>query len=297
MRGEVLNQIAEVLRRPDLPVRVLGAVVFGSTARGEVTPDSDVDLLVVAEGLPPQRHRRGREISLLRRLFPGVLLDVYLVTPQEALANFRNHNPLFLDIAVEGIVLLDSEGFLQGLMEETRAYVRERGVQRIPGGWQFPVQRGAPTPLSRLTNRDFAQGMLRDGERDFQIGQRLVGDGFFDKAIYHFQQATEKAVKAILIATGTFQKTHFVASILTKRAQEVELPDVWRARLLDVASLAERLEPEMAMTRYPAILDDRLWLPWEEYDREDALEAERTAAVALETAREFLDFWFGVSDD
>lgn len=50
------------------------AVVFGSVARGEETPDSDIDLLLVGDAATPDllptlrriEHRFGREINLVR---------------------------------------------------------------------------------------------------------------------------------------------------------------------------------------------------------------------------------------
>lgn len=41
--------------------RLVAVAVFGSWARGTATPASDLDLLVVAEPLPPSRMKRVRE--------------------------------------------------------------------------------------------------------------------------------------------------------------------------------------------------------------------------------------------
>ncbi|MBC7216794.1 MAG: HEPN domain-containing protein [Candidatus Caldatribacterium sp.] len=38
----------------------------------------------------------------------------------------------------------------------------------------------------------------------FDIGNILAKEGYFDKAVYHFQQAVEKSVKAILISFGEY---------------------------------------------------------------------------------------------
>lgn len=148
--------------------------------------------------------------------------DILLLTPEEARSNFENHNPLFLDIAEEGILLFDETGSILQLMGETRRYIRKRGIRRYRGGWMFPVEQGRPTPLSRVTNADFSRAMLKDGERDLEIGKQLTRAAFYDKAVYHFQQASEEAVKGILIALGVFQKTHFVGEILmvTKRPRK-----------------------------------------------------------------------------
>lgn len=57
-------------------------VLFGSHACGRAKPDSDVDLLVVAETNLP-RHKRSRD--LYRRIRPlRIPVDIVVVTPAEA---------------------------------------------------------------------------------------------------------------------------------------------------------------------------------------------------------------------
>ena len=62
-------------------VRPLRIVVFGSGARGDTGPDSDVDLLVV---MPDGTHRR-RTAQLLYRKIRGVgtPFDVLVATPSD----------------------------------------------------------------------------------------------------------------------------------------------------------------------------------------------------------------------
>lgn len=139
---EFLRSLAARLRSATLSYRILGVVVFGSAARGEASRHSDVDLPVVAEPLPEKPHRRASEIAELKRLVSGVPLDVLLLTPDEVRCNFANHNPLFLDLAEDGAVLLD-DGTLREWIGATREYVRKRGIVRMADGWRFPVDRGA----------------------------------------------------------------------------------------------------------------------------------------------------------
>lgn len=61
-------------------------------------------------------------------------IDILLLTKEKALSNFRNHNRLFLDIAVEGIIILDKDNFLKNLMLETGEYARQRGIKRFRDG-------------------------------------------------------------------------------------------------------------------------------------------------------------------
>jgi HEPN domain-containing protein/predicted nucleotidyltransferase len=290
-RAELIRRVSAVLATANLSFRIRGAILFGSTARAEATPDSDVDLLAVAEGLPPKCHRRSREIGEIKQLFPGVPLDVLLLTADEVRSNFANHNPLFLDIAEDGTVLFD-DGTLSAALRDTRHYVRTRGITRTPQGWRFPVKRGTPTYLSRVSNRDFAFGMLSDAGRDLEVGHRLLEDGYHDKAVYHFQQTAEKGVKAALIALGVFQKTHFVGAVLRQTAVEEQVPEHWRPLLAEAAGLSAELEPDMSLSRYPGIIDDALWLPSEEYDEDDARAAASKATRALTIVQGFVREWF-----
>jgi predicted nucleotidyltransferase len=110
---DILREIEETLEGCHLPFDIRGMIAFGSRVRGEATPYSDLDILVVARGINPKLHRRGNEIMRIRRCLPAGPFDILLLTPEEAVSNFRNHNPLFLDIAMEGIILLDRDALLQ----------------------------------------------------------------------------------------------------------------------------------------------------------------------------------------
>ncbi|MBC7216795.1 MAG: nucleotidyltransferase domain-containing protein [Candidatus Caldatribacterium sp.] len=143
---EMVALLREGLKK--LPMKVVAAALFGSWARGEKTRDSDVDVLVVADALCDRWHRRGKDIARIKEeLLTDFPLDILLLTRDECVANFRNHNPLFLDIATEGIVLYDTDGFLARLIEETREYIAKRGIQKLPGGWRFPTRGREPTFL------------------------------------------------------------------------------------------------------------------------------------------------------
>lgn len=279
-------------RKECFPLEIAAVLLFGSWPQGIETPDSDVDLLVVAENINPKRHRRGTEIALIKRYFPELSLDILLLAKKEVISNFMNHNPLFLDIAEDGMIILDDNNFLQNLILETRDYIREKGIKRFEDGWVFPVVKGAPAYLSKVSNQDFSQAMLKDGERDFGIGQRLTEAGYYDKAVYHFQQSVEKSIKSILIAMGIFQKTHLIGGVLRKVLAESGVPIKWKEGLIEIAEISEGIEPEVSLSRYPGIIDDSLWLPFEEYSQEDANGAMTKAERSLSIAKGFTEDWF-----
>ncbi len=72
--AEVIRRIVEVAQ----PDRI---ILFGSAARGEAGPDSDLDLLVVKAGVD---HRRRLAQEIYVRLFGvPVPVDVLVVTPED----------------------------------------------------------------------------------------------------------------------------------------------------------------------------------------------------------------------
>lgn len=291
----MLTEIREyIIRRlKTLPIKVKAAAIYGSFARRTQKEESDVDLLLISDEVNPRRHKRGKEIATIKEwLALDFPLDILLLTTNECLSNFRNHNPLFLDIAWEGIVLLDKNDFLKSLIEETRTYIHEKKLEKLDDGWLFPVPDRTEVLLSKVSNKDFAIAMLTDGERDFKIGVSIVDDGYFDKAIYHFQQSVEKAAKAILICFGIFKKTHFVGETLLKEIENRELHDDWKEKLKQIARISSEIEPEVTWSRYPGIDEDVLWIPAEEYTADDANEAREKCEKAVRIAKEFCEWWF-----
>jgi HEPN domain-containing protein len=134
--------------------------------------------------------------------------------------------------------------------------------------------------------------MLKDGERDYFIGKKLLDEGFYDKSVYHFQQSVEKCIKSILIAFGIFQKTHFVGGILIETLKEQNMPESWKKKLHRISEISEGIEPEVSLSRYPAIIDNNLWLPFEEYEKTDAEKARINADDVLSVTKDFLKYWF-----
>lgn len=120
---------------------LVSVVLFGSTARGEAGPVSDIDLLIVAENLPASRLVRqgvlrqadARIEDDLRRLRQeGVLTDVrpILKTPTEA----QRTTPLYLDLVEDARILFDRDGFFSGILERLRQSLRALGARRLQRG-------------------------------------------------------------------------------------------------------------------------------------------------------------------
>ena len=125
--------------------RLVSIVLFGSVARGQARPESDVDLLVVAEGLPRSLADRRRPLleawERVRgtRDLPYIEWNLIIKTPSEA----RGRSPLYLDLVEDAILILDRHGFFEGVLSGMRARMRELGSRRIHlpnGSWYWDLK-------------------------------------------------------------------------------------------------------------------------------------------------------------
>jgi uncharacterized protein len=124
---------------------LVSIVLFGSVARGQAGPTSDVDVLVVAEGLPRSLADRRRpflqawERARAARGLAYVAWSLVTKTPEEA----RVRSPLYLDLVEDGISILDRHGFFEGVLAGMRARMRELGSRRIhlpDGSWYWDLK-------------------------------------------------------------------------------------------------------------------------------------------------------------
>src|SRR4030065_2330225 len=88
----------EIVRRVSGAVHPLRVILFGSAARGEMGPASDVDLLIV---MPDGTHRRDAGRKAFRALSGlGIAKDVIVVTERD-LMEFGEKPSLVMKAALE----------------------------------------------------------------------------------------------------------------------------------------------------------------------------------------------------
>ena len=121
---------------------------------------------------------------------------------------------------------------------------------------------------------------LAEAEVDLNLSERIAEE-FPSRACFHAQQAGEKALKAILSATG---QRRVVGHSLSDLGDAVTGHDPTYGELHDEASTLDRF---YIATRYPNGLPGGL--PSRQYRHEDAEAAVSTARKVLEHARRFLD--------
>ncbi|MBI5653813.1 MAG: nucleotidyltransferase domain-containing protein [Chloroflexi bacterium] len=126
-RSAILDRAVARLRDA-LGDNLVGIVLYGSYARGEARADSDIDLLVIARGLPAQWY--DRQIFLHAPLDTGEDMPTILVlgkTPTEFEEQFPS---LYLDIGLDGVILYDQGGYTKRKLARIRQIIQDAGLVR-----------------------------------------------------------------------------------------------------------------------------------------------------------------------
>jgi uncharacterized protein len=82
-------------------------ILFGSHARGEPRPDSDIDLLVI---LPFKGTGFRKSLEILNRLAPGFPVDLLARHPADTARRYAEGDPLIREALDHGKVLYERHG-------------------------------------------------------------------------------------------------------------------------------------------------------------------------------------------
>lgn len=118
--------------------RLVSVAVFGSQGRQTQRFDSDIDILIIAEGLPAGRLKRVIDFERIEEAIEPFLkelekegINTYISpvfkTPEEALKG----SPLFLDMTEDARILYDREDFLKRLLLRLKERLSLLGAKRI----------------------------------------------------------------------------------------------------------------------------------------------------------------------
>ncbi len=120
--------------------RLVSVVVFGSVGRGTARPDSDVDVLIVADDLPDGRLRRVAEFRSVENALAPLLTEMAVAGGHVELspilktrAEVTHGTPLLLDLVDDARVLYDREDFMCATLARLRARLVQLQSRRI---WQ-----------------------------------------------------------------------------------------------------------------------------------------------------------------
>ena len=125
------------LLRGALGENLISAVLFGSVARGEAGPDSDIDLLIVGEEFPLGRFARLRLLEEVDAKFEPELarlrsqgLHPRLARLLKTRAEATRLVPLYLDLTEDARLLHDRDGFFQSVLTRLGASLKRLGAER-----------------------------------------------------------------------------------------------------------------------------------------------------------------------
>lgn len=131
--------------------RMVSIVLYGSVARHEARPESDIDLLLVTHRAPPgYRERLEPLLPILRHLrhepswkaleargiFPSFSLLV--LSREEADCN----RYIYLDMIEDARILIDRQGFFQGRLKALDSRLSKLGARKIRrnGTWYWDLK-------------------------------------------------------------------------------------------------------------------------------------------------------------
>lgn len=187
--------VSELLAECD-PLQV---ILFGSAARGDDGPDSDIDLLIVFPVLD-QSHRH----QLLARLRRAISI------------------PIALDLHLTDVSTLSRRRHIVGAVEEAAAT-----EGRVVHGPPLEKEEWMPDPAAQ---RAEARRWLARASDDLRLAEHIAATPELASwsACYHAQQAAEKALKAALVHDAISPpRTHDLDGLIQA------LPKRWSASSLE----------------------------------------------------------------
>lgn len=129
--------------------RLISVIVFGSVARETQRFDSDLDLLIIAAGLPNGRMKRIKEFSIVEERLQGFIkslekdgmttsLSPVFKTPEES----RGLSPLFFDMVEDARILFDKDSFFYEILEKLKIRFKALGSKRVWTGnaWYWELK-------------------------------------------------------------------------------------------------------------------------------------------------------------
>lgn len=144
-----LDRLVEALKN-SIGENLVSVVLYGSYARGQIGSESDVDVLIIAEGLPSSSLERQAFFTKIISEVEAPLKEIFsetgwfpyisaiLKTPQEADRISR----IYFDMIDEACILYDKRDFFKGVLAKVRKRLEELGAKRIQVGkmWYWDLK-------------------------------------------------------------------------------------------------------------------------------------------------------------
>ncbi|MEW6541825.1 MAG: nucleotidyltransferase domain-containing protein [Bacillota bacterium] len=130
--------------------RLVTVAVFGSVGRDTPRPESDIDLLIVADDLPRGRMPRVAEFEAVENILAPHLEAAAKLGVRTTLApviktrdEVNQGSLLFLDMLEDAWILFDRNGFFAGFLERFRKRLARLGARRVQLGnaWYWVLKK------------------------------------------------------------------------------------------------------------------------------------------------------------
>ena len=119
---------------------LISLVLFGSVARNDHRPNSDIDILIISENLPNGRGNRIEFFtSLIKKKYEEILtqlsttpntieINPIIKTPREVLQG----GYIYLDMVEDAKLLFDKEKFFESFLQRLKIKMNLWGSKKIP---------------------------------------------------------------------------------------------------------------------------------------------------------------------
>lgn len=129
--------------------RLTSLAVFGSVGRRTPTPDSDIDILIIAKDLPSGRMARVREFELIEKNLDNALAKASSCGINTRLSPlFRTEEEMdlggliFLDMIDDARILVDRDSFFQNYLDRLKSTLAQNKAVRVRTGstWHWVLK-------------------------------------------------------------------------------------------------------------------------------------------------------------
>lgn len=286
---EALAPVRECVQR-ELGDRLLCLVLFGSHARGEATEDSDWDILLVARDLSSSVLERKQMLRSVLSRYWRYRVSFVARTPEE----FESANPpLFLDIALDGLIVHDTSGYARDRLASIRLMVKEKGLFRERRGndwvWLRKVSpaREASDP-TEIDHEKHAQARLRVAEIFLAEARQDLELGRWLSCVGQAQVAVQHTLKSAIALWRPIPHTRQPARTLLSMLAAEQIPSEFRSDVEALVDMAEVLNVELrAHIEYGDEVGGAM--PLEIAGQEEAQHAYRNTKRVTQAAKELFE--------
>jgi len=123
---------------------LLSAIQYGSTARGTLKHETDIDLLLIFQTLPPGRMQRSQLLEEIESQCMGELcrllpkdFNLCFSSKLKTVDESQRFSLLYLDMVDRSRILYDPQGLAAALLAKTRDWIQRSGAYRVEKGLKW----------------------------------------------------------------------------------------------------------------------------------------------------------------